>query len=86
MQPTPTVSPTLNVVTARADRGDPADDLVAGHQRIEAHPPLVADGVQVGVADAAKQDVDLHIRRAGVAALEGERLERSPGLHRRTTV
>jgi len=58
-----------------ADRGDAADDLVAGHHRIERIAPVVAALVEIGVADAAIEDLDLHIARAGVAPLEAERLQ-----------
>jgi hypothetical protein len=44
-----------------ADGDDPADDLVARDRRIQRVLPLVARGVQVGVADAAEQDVDLDV-------------------------
>ena len=44
-----------------ADGGDAADDLVARARRVDGAAPLVADGVEVGVADAAVEDVDLDI-------------------------
>ena len=55
----------------RADLGDTADDLVAGDNRVDrGHElaPLVADRVQIGVADAAEQDLDLHVVFGWIAA------------------
>ncbi len=47
-----------------ADPGDPADDLMAWdagiHGRHDAA-PLIADLVEIGVADTAEQDLDLHV-------------------------
>ena len=61
-----------------ADLGDAADDLVAGHARIDGRPrrPLVAGGVQVGVAHAAVEDVDLDVALAGITARDARRSER----------
>ena len=56
----------------RADLGDAADDLMARNNRIyRGHDaaPLVADLVDVGVADAAKQDFDLHVVLGGIATI-----------------
>ncbi len=47
-----------------ADLGDAADDLVAGHAGVDGGhdtAPLVADLVEIGVADAAEEDFDLHV-------------------------
>ena len=41
-----------------ADRGDRADDLVAGDHRVARAAPVVAAGVQVAVADAGVGDLD----------------------------
>ena len=71
-QPTAARSPALNFVTLGADAADPADDLVARDTGIDRALPLVAGGVQVGVADAAVQDVDLDVARQRLAAVEGE--------------
>ena len=62
-----------------ADLDHPADDLVAGHHRIERIAPVVAGLMQVGMADAAIENVDLHVVRAGVAALDAEGPERGRG-------
>src|SRR5207249_4468310 len=48
----------------RTDLGDPADDLMARHDRVDRGydaAPLITDLVEVGVADAAEQDLDLHV-------------------------
>src|SRR4029077_1240110 len=54
----------------RADGGDDAGYLVAGHDRVVGHAPLGLDGVDVGVADAGELDVDGDVVRAGVTALD----------------
>lgn len=53
-----------------ADLGDPADDLMAedagvdgGHEAAS----LVTDMMEIGVADAAEQDGDLHVVCGGLA-------------------
>ncbi|HEX8897280.1 MAG TPA: hypothetical protein VF751_01165, partial [Chthoniobacterales bacterium] len=58
------------------DFDDAADDLVAGHARILGAAPLAARRMQIGMANAAKKNVDLDIARAGIAAIEGKRRER----------
>jgi hypothetical protein len=48
----------------RAHFGDPADDLVAGDDRVdrwEDAAPLVTHLVEIGVADPAEQDLDLNV-------------------------
>src|SRR4051812_14848709 len=61
-------------------------DFVAGHDGVDRIVPLVARLVEIGVADAAIQDVDHYIVRERMTALDGERRERrigvlcSPGL------
>ena len=60
----------LELVTAGADLRDPPDDLVARHEGVDrGHEvcPLVADRVEVGVADAAEEDLDLHVALGRVA-------------------
>src|SRR6266481_4362425 len=57
----------------RADLGHTADDLVAGDNRvIRSHElaPLVADRMEIGVADAAEQDLDLHVAVSWIAPLD----------------
>ena len=48
----------------RTHLGDTADDFVAGNAGVNGGhqaTPLVASLVEIGVADAAKQDFDLHV-------------------------
>ena len=54
----------------RADGSDAADDFVAGDHGVDRTTPLVADLVDVGVADAGEEDFDDDVIGAGVAALE----------------
>ena len=77
MQPTPTRSPTAKSRHLGADCGDDARDLVAGDHREDRSAPLVADLVDVAMADAAVRDVDLHVPRAQLATLDRRPLERS---------
>ena len=59
-----------------ADAGDPADDLVSRHQRVQAVVPFVARLMKVRVADAAVEDVDHQVvgaRRAAFEAMGGQR-------------
>lgn len=51
--------------------GDSTDDLVPRYLGVRNRPPLPPHGMQVGVADAAEQDVDLDVVRADVSAVEG---------------
>ena len=69
----------LEVLDVRANRADPADDLVARHHRVDAAAPFVAGLVQVGMAHAAVEDVDHHVVRARIAALERMRCQRGGG-------
>lgn len=46
------------------------DDFMAGYRWEQGVAPLVACGMQVGVTDAAVQDVDLHVLWRGRSALE----------------
>ena len=79
MQPTPTRSPTLCLLTLAPTCGDFADDLVARHQRVHGDAPLVARLVDVGVADAAVEDLDGHVVRPRAAAAERHGGEGSGG-------
>ena len=58
-----------------ADLGDDAGDLVAGDHRVGDLAPLAADGVDVGVADPAELDVDQHVARPDLTALDGQRVQ-----------
>ena len=56
-----------------ANFGDAADDFVAGNTRIDGGheaAPLVADLVEVGMADAAEKDFDLDVGFTGIAAVD----------------
>ena len=49
---------------ARADRGDPANNFMARHARVNGlhqAAPLVAGVVEVGVADAAEENFNFHV-------------------------
>ena len=57
-----------------ADLGDAADDLMAGNAGVDGGhdaAPLIAGLVEVGVADAAEEDLDLHVVLGGIAPLDG---------------
>ncbi|MNV69233.1 hypothetical protein D3C71_1621350 [compost metagenome] len=60
-----------------ADGLDDTGDLMAWNDRIDRVLPFVADGVDVGMADAGELDVDDHVVIIRFAALEGERGERA---------
>ena len=67
---------------ARLELGHPrtnlahrADDFMAGDERIGSAPPIVARGVEVGMAHAAKRDVNRHVLVAQGAAVDGQRGE-----------
>ena len=63
-QGTPTRSPSLTWRHAGADRDDVADALVAGDERrLRLDRPVALGGVQVGVADAARRDLDQDLAR-----------------------
>jgi hypothetical protein len=52
----------------RTDGRDPADDFVARHAWVGGGyevGPLIADGVEIGVADAAEEDLDLDVGSVG---------------------
>jgi hypothetical protein len=69
----------LELLHRAADRRHAPDDLVAGHGGILGEVPLVAREVQVGVADAAVEDLDLHIARERLAAFDDGGRERRGG-------
>ncbi len=66
----------LQLLDMGADFHDLADDLVAGHHRVERVVPVVANLMEIGVADAGVENLDLDIVRAGFAPLEIERDKR----------
>ena len=61
-----------------ADRGDDSSNLVARHHGIHGRPPIGADMVDVGVADAAVFDLVENVVGAHFAAGEFERGEGCP--------
>lgn len=50
-----------------AGAGDATDNLVPGHHRIRGLAPLVAHHVQIGMAHAAIENLELDLRRARFA-------------------
>src|SRR5690606_20143838 len=65
----------LEPVDLIANGGNPADDLVPRPGRKHGIAPVVAGGMQLRVAYAAVENVDLHIARAGRPSLELEGLQ-----------
>src|SRR5271157_3927827 len=62
----------LEFAHLRADSRDSTGNLVAGNDGVSCVGPFVARRVQVRVTDAAKQNFDLHVLRAGIATFEGK--------------
>ncbi len=61
----------LELGHARTDLSHPPDDFMAGNARINGRhqsAPLIAGLVEVGVADAAEENLDLHVVFGGIAA------------------
>jgi hypothetical protein len=57
----------------RADFGDTPDNLMTGDDReVCGHElaPLVADRMKIGMANAAEQDLDLHVMVSGTSTLD----------------
>ena len=68
----------LEFFDGAADFDDAADDLVARNHGINGgHDafPLIANLMQIGVADAAEEDLDLNVLGTRIAARNGERSE-----------
>src|ERR1035438_9148115 len=66
--------PRLVFGNCRAGLGDTPDDFMAGNNRIDSgHEllPLVADRMEVGVADATEQNLDLHVVIGRIATRNG---------------
>jgi hypothetical protein len=57
----------------------PSDDFVPGHHGESRAAPFVPRLVEIGVADAAEENLDVDVVRSGRSALEVERHERRPG-------
>mgnify|MGYP000697585831 CR=1 FL=1 len=65
----------LELADIGAHGGHSANDFMARYRRVQGVFPFVAYGVQVRVADAAIEDVDLHIIGPGGATFEREGFE-----------
>src|SRR6185312_1539562 len=59
-----------------ADPDHPPDDFVARYDRVDGGLPLVPGLVQVGMAHAAIEDLDLNVVRTGSTPLERKRGQR----------
>jgi hypothetical protein len=66
----------VKVLYLVAHRAHAPHDLVAGHAGIDSVFPFVTRGMEIGMADAAKEDVDLDIVRARFAPIKREGRER----------
>src|SRR5206468_4223615 len=55
-----------------SDRADLADDLVPGHQRVDAALPVVVDQMQVAVTQPAMSDLELEVVRTELGGVIGE--------------
>jgi hypothetical protein len=69
----------MEALDLTAHGGDAADDFVSGDHRVGGVGPLVARGVQIRVADAAVEDVELDVLGQRLSAGEGKRRERRAG-------
>jgi len=78
MQPTPTMSFCLWRVTW-LPTAVTRPMILARHYRVDGVAPFIANRMQVGMADAAVLDLDLHVMGAGVAPLEIEVVQRVVG-------
>jgi hypothetical protein len=58
---------------------DTANDFVSRHHRVNRATPFVARLMDIGMANATIEDVDLHIVGLNVPALETERRKRIGG-------
>ena len=65
----------FELLDLRSDLGHPADDFVSGHAGVGGSLPLVAHRVNVRMADAAKEDLDLNVMLTGHPAFEAEGCE-----------
>ena len=61
----------LEFVDLTADGHHPADDFMARHYGIAGSAPVIVGGVQIRMADAAAESVDLHIIGAWPSASDG---------------
>jgi hypothetical protein len=51
------------------------DDFMPGHHRIDRTAPLITDLMDIGMADAAVQNLDLDVMRTNFAPLKTERAQ-----------
>ena len=63
-----------------ANLGNSTDDLVARHNGERLGAPVTVHGVDVGVADALKLDIDANVFRADIAAEDGVRAKLGSGV------
>ena len=60
----------LEILYVAADICHPSDNFMTGNTGIDGIRPLIADGMQVGMADTAEKNVELYILRTRFAAIE----------------
>jgi len=65
--------------TGLSDRRNLADNLMAGHERIEAGAPIIIDEVEIAVADSTMRNLDLHVLRSKRSRLVLVRYQRLLG-------
>jgi hypothetical protein len=63
----------LKLLYGGADSGDATDNLMARHHGVHAIAPIIVDLVNIGMTNAAEQDVYANILRARIPALERKR-------------
>jgi len=69
----------LEAVDLTVDGNHPTDDFMARHYGIAGSAPVIAGGVQIRMADAATESVDLHIIGAWPSAGDGMACQRCRG-------
>jgi hypothetical protein len=57
------------------DGRDFTDDFMTGYRGVQRVVPFIAGGVQIRMAYAAKQDVDLHVFSARISSLDLKRCQ-----------
>jgi hypothetical protein len=62
-----------------------ADDLVSDHRRIDRTRPVAANGMEIGMASSAIEDLDRDVIRPQLLSIEVKRRERGAGRFRRVT-
>jgi hypothetical protein len=61
------------------DRGNVADNLMAGNEWVLADAPVIGDEVEIAVADAAVGDLDFDVVRAQISGFVPERQKLGSG-------